>query len=183
MRAKRAENFDLLTFAPPPLPIRKTDRRPCLYTSLYWQDTKIERNLRICERAKRANLNFLTFSQSNTVISFIILLVLQILSLSLKLNICIHKNNQCTFLVIYHLWYDASSVASFLVLGGGGGARPRNVPTKNICTYIARASEANERLRNIYFHDSKYIFIVIYNAVSFNYLWYGTINDTILTKH
>ena len=126
MRAKRAENFDLLTFAPPPpLPIRKTDRRPCLwygaiYTSLYWQDTKIERNLRICERAKRANLNFLTFSQSKTVISFIILLVLQILSLSLKLNICIHKNNQCTFLVIYHLWYDASSVASFLVLGGGG---------------------------------------------------------------
>ena len=38
MRAKRAENFDLLTFAPPP--IRKTDRRPCLwygaiYTTLY----------------------------------------------------------------------------------------------------------------------------------------------------
>ena len=130
----------------------------------------------------RANLNFLTFSQSKTVISFIILLVLQILSLSLKLNICIHKNNHCTFLVI--LWYDASSVASFLVLGaGGGGARPRNVPAKNICTYIARASEASERLRNIYFHDSKYIFIVIYNAVSFYYLWYGTINDTILTKH
>ena len=49
------------------------------------------------------NLNFLTFSQSKTVISFIILLVLQILSLSLKLNICIHKNNQFTFLVIYHL--------------------------------------------------------------------------------
>ena len=74
-----------------------------------------------------------------------------------------------------------SSVASFLVLGGG--ARPRNVPTKNICTYIARASEASERLRNIYLHDSKYICIVIYNAVSFNYLWYGAINDIILTKH
>ena len=130
----------------------------------------------------RANLHFLTFSQSKTVISFIILLVLQILSLSLKLNICIHKNNQCTFLVIYYLWYDASSVASFLVLGAGG-ARPRNEAAKNICTYIARASEASERLRNIYFHDSKYIFIVIYNAVSFNYLWYGTINNTILTKH
>ena len=132
----------------------------------------------------RANLHFLTFSQSKTVISFIILLVLQILSLSLKLNICIHKNNQCTFLVIYYLWYhwyDASSVASFLVLGVG--ARLRNVAAKNICTYIARASEANERLRNIYFHDLKYIFIFIYNAVSFNYLWYGTINNTILTKH
>ena len=72
----------------------------------------------------RANLNFLTFSQSKTVISFIILLVLQILSLSLKLNICKHKNNQCTFLVMYHLWYDASSVASFLVLGAGGGQDP-----------------------------------------------------------
>ena len=68
----------------------------------------------------RANLHFLTFSQSKTVISFIILLVLQILSLSLKLNICIHKNNQCTFVVIYYLLYDASSVASFLVLGAGG---------------------------------------------------------------
>ena len=83
---------------------------------------------------------------------------------------------------MYHLWYDASSVASFLVLEAGGGARPRNVPAKNICTYIARASEASERLRNIYFHDSKYIFIVIYNAVSFNYLWYGTINDTYTDK-
>ena len=48
---------------------------------------------------------------------------------------------------------------------------------------IARASEASERLRNIYLHDSKYICIVIYNAVSFNYLWYGAINDIILTKH
>ena len=73
----------------------------------------------------------------------------------------------------------SSSVASFLVLGGGGGgARPRNVPTKNMYLYCA-----SERLRNIYFHDSKYICIVIYNAVSFNYLWYGAINDIILTKH
>ena len=86
------------------------------------------------------------------------------------------------FPYIYHLWYDASSVASFLVLGGGG-QDPEMYRQKYICTYIARASEANERLRNIYFHDSKYIFIVIYNAVSFNYLWYGTINDIILTKH
>ena len=35
MRAKRAENFDLLTFAPPPLPIRKNGSTPCLYSSLY----------------------------------------------------------------------------------------------------------------------------------------------------
>ena len=46
-----------------------------------------------------------------------------------------------------------TSVASFLVLGG---ARPPIVPTKKF-TYTARASEASERLRNIYFQDSKYI--------------------------
>ena len=57
-----------------------------------------------------------------------------------------------------------SSVASSFWYWGGGGQRPRNVPTKNICTYIARASEASERLRNIYLHDSKYICIVIYNV-------------------
>ena len=37
------------------------------YTTLYWQDTKIKRNLWICERAERAELKFfLTFSQSKT---------------------------------------------------------------------------------------------------------------------
>ena len=76
---------------------------------------------------------------------------------------------------------DTSSVASFLVLGGQDPEMYRQ--KKYICTYIARASEASERLRNIYFHDPKYICIVIYNAVSFNYLLYGAINDIILTKH
>ena len=99
-----------LTFAPPPL-IRKTDRRPCLwygaiYTILYWQDTKIKRNLWMCERA---SFKILTFSQSKTVISFIILLVLQILSLrhiyfQVSNNICIHINNQCTFLISLMVW-------------------------------------------------------------------------------
>ena len=100
------------TFAPPPPPpIRKTDRRPCLwygaiYTTLYWQDTKIKRNLWMCERA---SFKILTFSQSKTVISFIILLVLQILSLrhiyfQVSNNICIHKNNQCTFLISLMVW-------------------------------------------------------------------------------
>ena len=46
-----------------------------------------------------------------------------------------------------------TSVASFLVLGGG--KTPKCTDTK--CTYTARASEASERLRNIYFQDSKYI--------------------------
>ena len=73
-----------------------------------------------------------------------------------------------------------SSVASFLVLGGQDPAMYRQ---KNICTYIARASEASERLRNIYFHDSKYICIVIYNAVSFNYLLYGAIGPKPLFRH
>ena len=91
----------------------------------------------------RANVHFLTFSQSKTVICFI-LLVLQILSLSLKLNICIHKNIQCTFLVIYYLWYDASSLASFLVLGaGGGGQDPKCSGKKYI--YLYCASERSER--------------------------------------
>ena len=68
----------------------------------------------------------------------------------------------------------SSSVASFLVLGGQDPEMYR----QKIYVLILR-----ERLRNISFHDSKYICIVIYNAVSFNYLWYGAINDIILTKH
>ena len=67
-----------------------------------------------------------------------------------------------------------TSVASFLVWGGE--ARPPNVPTK---MYIYCASE---RLRNIYFQDSKYI-CLLYNQCIFLYLWYGAINDIILTKH
>ena len=43
-----------------------------------------------------------------------------------------------------------SSVASFFGIGGGG-ARPPNVPTKNMhIIYNARASEASERLKNIF---------------------------------
>ena len=67
---------------------------------------------------------------------------------------------------MYHLWYDASSVASFLVLGSGGGQDPEMYRQNIYVLMIARASEARERLRNIYFHDAKYIFIVMYNAVS-----------------
>ena len=35
---------------------------------------------------------------------------------------------------------EASSVASFLVWGGGGGKTPKCTDKKNICTYIAQAS-------------------------------------------
>ena len=49
-----------------------------------------------------------------------------------------------------------SSVASFLVLGGGGKT-PKCTDKNNICNYIARASEASERLKHIFpaFQDSK----------------------------
>ena len=50
----------------------------------------------------------------------------------------------------------------------------------DLCRGVHRA----ERLRNIYFQDSKYICIHIQSVqFPFNYLWYGAINDIILTKH
>ena len=70
---------------------------------------------------------------------------------------------------VQHSGTSSSSVASFMVLGGGGGGKTPKCTDKNIMY--------------LYFHDSKYICIVIYNAVSFNYLWYGAINDIILTKY
>ena len=57
----------------------------------------------------------------------------------------------------------ATSVASFLVLGGGG-ARPPNVPTKIICTYIARAS-ASETY--IFRTQNTSAYNVIYNQCGF----------------
>ena len=80
----------------------------------------------------------------------------------------------------------ASSVASFLVWEeGGGGARPPYVPTEQNNMYglhvtYAWASEASERLRNIYyyFQVSKYICIhKTINAVPFYYLWYMAVVD------
>ena len=62
-----------------------------------------------------------------------------------------------------------TSVASLLVLGGGGGKTPKCTDKNNMYLYCA-----SERLRNIYFQDSKYICIQCHytvNAVSFNYLW------------
>ena len=60
-----------------------------------------------------------------------------------------------------------SSVASSLVIGGGGGgARLPNVPTKRkscTCNLYARASEASERLRNIYIFRSPNTSVYIYN--------------------
>ena len=67
-----------------------------------------------------------------------------------------------------------TSVASFLVLGGGGGKTPKCTDKNNICIYIAQASEASERLRNIYFQDSKYICIQCHiQSMRFPLITYG----------
>ena len=74
----------------------------------------------------------------------------------------------------------SSSVASSLVLGGGG-QDPEMYRRK--LYVIARASEASERLRNIYSGLKIHLHTYTIIAVSFNYLLYGAINDIILTKH
>ena len=67
-----------------------------------------------------------------------------------------------------------TSVASLLVLGGG--ARPPNVPTeRKICNLYARASEASERLRNVYFRVFKCTSAHTINAVPLYYLWHGAV--------
>ena len=66
------------------------------------------------------------------------------------------------------------SVASFLVLGGGKD--PQMYRQK--ITYTARAS-ASETYTFRTQNTSAYI----YNQCIFLYLWYGAINDIILTKH
>ena len=64
---------------------------------------------------------------------------------------------------------------------GGGGARPRNVPTKKI--YVPKLRERAPQKNT--FSGLNYICIHMQSVQlsSFNYLWYGAINDIILTKH
>ena len=54
-----------------------------------------------------------------------------------------------------------------------------NVPTTNICTYIARASLSETYI----FRTQIYLHTYTINAVSFNYLWYGAINYSLPTNH
>ena len=61
-----------------------------------------------------------------------------------------------------------SSVASFLVWGGGQAPKCTDIKKSYTCNLYARASEASERLRNIT--------IGLYFLV-----WYGAINDSIVT--
>ena len=71
----------------------------------------------------------------------------------------------------------ASSVASFLILGGQDPQMYRQ-KKKCMCNLYARASEASERLRNVcIFNISKYICIHIQPMQ-----WYGTINDSLTDK-
>ena len=82
---------------------------------------------------------------------------------------------------------DVSSVASFLVLGGGG-ARPPNVPTeekKSTCNLYARASKASELLRNTYIFRSQNTSVYIIQSMQFPFITcgYGDINNSIPTKH
>ena len=62
-----------------------------------------------------------------------------------------------------------SSVASFLVLGGGGGGQDPEMYRQKIYVLILRASE---RLRNIHFQDSKYICLHI-QSMQFPLITYG----------
>ena len=78
------------------------------------------------------------------------------------------------------LWHVDSSVAIFLVWGGGGGsARPPNVPTKIIYVLIFRERAPQKHIFSglkIHLHTMSYTI----NAVSsFNYLWYGAIYTTL----
>ena len=68
-----------------------------------------------------------------------------------------------------------SSVANFLVLGGGGGQAPQMYRQKKKNVHVTYARAASERLRNtfigLYFQVLKYI--CIYNQCSSLLLKYG----------
>ena len=97
------------------------------------------------------------------------------------------KNKSLQLLLLYQQTENMrncvcrTSVASFLVLGGGG-ERPPNVPTEKSNLY-ARASEASERLRNIYFQVSKYIctYTMQFPVITYGIALYRQYNDNILT--
>ena len=69
-----------------------------------------------------------------------------------------------------------TSVAAFCYGGGGGGQDRKCTDTK--CTYTARASASETYIFRTH-NTSAYI----YNQCIFLYLWYGAVNDIILTKH
>ena len=67
-----------------------------------------------------------------------------------------------------------SSVASFFVWGGGGGARPPNVPTEDIITYIReRANRASAS--ETYIFRSQNTSAHTISAVPLHYLWHGVV--------
>ena len=88
-----------------------------------------------------------------------------------------------------------SSVASFLLLWGGGGKTPKCTDRKKkscICNLYARASEASERLRNICIFRSQNTSACTTSLVVYDFIyiqshiqpmqWYGIINDSMTDK-
>ena len=82
-----------------------------------------------------------------------------------------HTHTQCTCMdSTCTAHYTHTSVAQLFGTGGGGGGHTHtHVPTQKSNLY-ARASEASERLRNIYFQVSKYICTY---TMQFPFITYG----------
>ena len=101
------------------------------------------------------------------------------------LQYCITLPSFLAYIIAHNQQYKlSSSVARFLVWGGGGrGKTPKCIDRKTKCTYITRAREASERLRNIYFQDSKYICLVHIKPMQFPLLYtYGMALKTTLHR-
>ena len=117
-----------------------------IYTTLYCKDTKIKKNIWICERASL-----------NSVISLIILLVLQIISLrniyfQVSNNICIHNTQSMHFPYITYsmmLYYINDSIPT------------KHLHWENVCD-IMRASGASELRKCSHFHILKLLFPSIF---------------------
>ena len=65
-----------------------------------------------------------------------------------------------------------SSVASFLVLGGGGGGEAPQMYRQKNCNLYARANEASKRPKNIYFQVLKNTSAYI-QSMQFPFITYG----------
>ena len=84
------------------------------------------------------------------------------------LHLCVNK-----IAIVFALVYG-SSVASFLVLGGGG-QDPQMYRKKCACNLYARAPQPSGL--KIHLHAYKI------NVVAFYYLWYSDVNDSISTQY
>ena len=74
---------------------------------------------------------------------------------------------------------QSSSVASFLVWGGGGGKTPKCTDKKIYVLILCERAPQKHIFSGLKIHLHTYTI----NAVSFNYLCYGIINDIIPSEH